>query len=215
MPLSTITVRPIGNIDRRNAVDEGDMTDVLIRENMEVIGIGNARMVKKLPGTDRLTATGLSSGSFTWAYRYYSGNVAKTFAFSNGVLYHVAPNGALTSKVSVLSTTAYPSAEIMKVSGNNVMYFVDGANGMWSHDGNSGHDFVKENSVTLNFVQIISHLDRMWGFEENSDTLNFSVNLNPVNYTDSTDAGSVSVGAKRGSKIQFIALLYETLFIFK
>lgn len=203
-----------GTINRRDPGDKLTEGQVRARENFLVTGIGESKHNQKMLGSDRLTTSALSK-KFTWASRYYSGQIAKTFAFSNGTIYHISEAGTATAKKTNLNPSSYPSNQIMKVSGNNVMYLVDGFNGMYSHDGNIGQEWNKENSVELNFVQILSHLDRMVGFEEDSEDLYISANLNPTNYTDSTDAIVITIGAKRGAKIMAIALLNETLYIFK
>lgn len=202
-----------GNINRRDPRDKLKSGDVLERENFYVVGNDKKQNIK-IPGSDRLTGNATGT-SFTWLARYYSGKTAKLFGFNNGSIYHIEPLGATTQKVGSLNVFAKPKSEIMKVSSNNVMYFVDGFNGMYSHDGNVGHDWNKETSVSLNFVWIISHLDRMWGVEEDSEDLYFSKNLTPTDYTDATDAGVITIGAKRGAKIQALFLLNETLYILK
>ena len=86
---------------------------------------------------------------------------------------------------------------------------------MYSHDGNLSNNFRIETAVTRNFVWMVSFLDRMFAFEEDSEDLYFSANLVPTDFTNSTDAGLITIGAKGGSKIQAIAILNETLYIFK
>ena len=214
MPRQTLDISPVGVVNRRDAVDEMDATNVSSRENFLVEGIGDAKKNKKMPGSDRLT-DGDISNVYTWIARYYSGSTAKSFAFNDGSLYHISPAGAETAKITGLSKTAYPVSEITKFSGNNVMFFADGFNGMYSHDGNADNSWKKESVVTLNFVGMVSHLDRMFGFEEDSENLYVSSNLDPTDYTDADDTAVITIGAKRGAKIQGIALLFETLFIFK
>ena len=217
MPNQILTVSPTGRINRRDKPDEIGDDEVLSRENFIVIGTKNKKN-KKIPGSDRLNATSAGTPPFVWAQRYYTGGAfRKSFAYNqNGTLYHIADNGTLTSLITTFSPLAYPSSAIMKVSGNDILYFAEGiANSIYSYDGNAGNTFTREGSVTLTPVIMISHLDRLWVVEEDSDSVNFSVNLNPVNFTDSTDAGTISIGAKRGSKIQALAILNETLYIFK
>jgi len=116
----------------------------------------------------------------------------------------------------VFSPLSRPCWVNIRVSDNDVLYFSEGVStGMYSYDGNLDNTFVKENAVTLNLVDMISWLDRNWGFEEDEEALNFSKNLVPTNFTDSTDAGTMIVGAKAGSKIQRIGLHRDTLYIFK
>ena len=214
MPIQELVINPVGRINRRDVPGFMSQEEVRMRQNLYVIGNGENKQNKKMPGSERLTSS-VDSGSYTWLSRYYSGNIAKKFGFKNGRIYHVAEDGTETQKLGSLNTGARPVSEIMKVSENNVMYFVDGFNGMYSHDGNIGQEWDKENSVSLNFVYILSHLDRMFGFTEDSEDLYFSKNLDPVNFTDSTDAGLITIGAKRGAKIQAIALLNETLYVIK
>lgn len=214
MPSQDITIFPTGKINRRDPAAYIDQSEVRMRQNMLVIGNGDNKQVKKMPGSDRYTNTTVD-GLYTWASRYYSAGITKTFAFAKGSLYYIASDGTPTNVLGVLNQTARPVSEIMKISDNNVMYLSDGFNGMYSHDGNIANTWNKEATVTLNFVHMISHLDRMFGIEENSEDLYFSANLQPYNYTDSNDAGLITIGAKRGAKIQALVLLNETLYIFK
>ena len=217
MPRNIIRIEPIEKINRRDLVTDIGDKQVLSRENLAVIGSKNMK-VKKLPGSSRLNATAVdSTGPITWIHRYYNTTpVARTFFFSQGKLYYTDENGNTSELLTLFSTNAYPSSVEMRVTGNDVLYFSEGNNtGMYSYNGNNGNNFQLESAVTLNFVGMISWLDRLWGFEENSEVINFSKNLVPTNFTDSTDAGQITIGASRGSKIMAIALLNETLYIFK
>jgi len=216
MPRQDVEVNVTGKINRRDPIDELATGEVNTRENLMVIGVGNNKTLKKVPGSNRLT-DGDITGKYTWAGRYYDGQTAKTFAYNQtlGKMYHIAPSGAETVVLPSLTTLAYPAAETMKVGSYNKMYVAVGASGMFSHDGNNGHTMEAESDVTLDFVGMVSHLDRMWGFEEDSEDLYFSKNLTPTNFTDTDDAGTITIGAKRGAKIMQIALLNEVLYIFK
>lgn len=213
-----IQILPVGRINRRDLVSEIDDDQVLSRENFAVIGSKNKKL-KKLPGSDRFNSSSFTAGPTVWGYRYYTkSNKRKTFFFNqgDGSIYHISDAGVLTQDVSIFSHITYPCAEEMRVSGVDQLFFSEGVNtGMYSYDGNDSNHFIKETSVTLNFVGMVSWLDRMWGFEEDSEDLYFSANLNPTDYTNSTDAGMMTIGAKRGSKIQQIIVDNETLYIFK
>ena len=207
-------------INRRDLPNRLRDGEVLSRENMEIIGIGEEKRNRKVSGADRFS-TANTGTSYTWGFRYYTkigDSVArKTFAFNtNGSLYFIDDNGNETAAITIFTGTARPCAEVMRISSNDVLLFSEGINtGMYSHDGNIANNFLKETAVTLNLVDMISHLDRLFGIEENSEDVNFSKNLDPTNFTDSTDAGTFTVGAKRSSKIQKLVLLNETLFILK
>ena len=71
---------------------------------------------------------------------------------------------------------------------------------MYSHDGNLSNNFRIETAVTRNFVWMVSFLDRMFAFEEDSEDLYFSANLVPTDFTNSTDAGLITIGAKGGAR---------------
>lgn len=214
MPRSIIRISPVGQINRRDIVTDIGDEQVLSRQNMAVIGSKNKK-VKKVPGSSRHAFVD-SSTPVTWITRYYNQTqVARTFFFSGGKLYYADENGNVTQLITIFNPNAYPVSVEMRVTSNDVLYFSDGFNGMYSYDGNNGNTFNKEPNVTLNFVGMIPWLDRLWGFEENSETIYFSKNLDPTNFTDSTDAGLITIGASRGSKIMAIALLNETLYIFK
>lgn len=212
-----LTIKPVGIMNRRDKANEGDFKQVLWRQNFRVIGIGEAMKNVKLPGSDRYTTSAISESPVVWGHRYYtSGNFARTFAFAGGVLSYIDNYGTKTEIINTFLPTAYPCSEIFKVSGNDLLLFSAGdGTGMYSYDGNLTPTFQKQNQVTLNFAGFLSHLDRIFGFEEGSDNLYFSVNLDPFDYTNSTDAGVITIGAGRGSKIMGLALLNETLYIFK
>jgi len=217
MPVQDLKLMMGGKVNRRDPIDELAEGDVRSRENFMVVGVGkNTRVNKKMSGSSRYSTNDITD-SIRWLARYYNENsqTRKTFAFANGKLYHYAPNGDETEKITDMEATAIPDHEIMKVSGNIIMYVVDGSTGMRSHDGNEGHDWITETDVTLNFVKIVSHLDRLWGFEENSDNLYFSANLAPTDFTSATDAGVITIGAQRGSRIKNVFLWNEVLYILK
>ncbi len=211
-----ITLKPVGRINRRNLVTQIGDEEVLSRENLFVIG-DKEKYVKKLPGASRYNSTSVGSMPVTAMFRYYSkANMRKNFFFSNGKLYFIDDLGNTTELVSVFAPTAYPSFASMRVSGNDVGLMSEGISaGMYSYDGNGSNTWVKETGVTQNFVQILPFIDRIFAFEEDSEDLAFSKNLDPTNFTDSTDAGVITIGARRGSKIMAIGILAETLFIFK
>ena len=212
-----IIITPTGIINRRDKDCEGDMSHVVERENFRVIGVGKAKRNRKIAGSDRYTTIAVGSNPFTWGKRYYTSNdFTKTFAFSGGSLYHVDNLGSTEALIETFYPKARPCSEIFKVSGNDLLLFSEGVDtGMYSYDGNTTPTFTKEESVTLNFVDMVSHLDRIFGIEENSDILYFSKNLDPFDYTDSTDAGQITIGAGRGSKNIKLCLLNETIYILK
>jgi len=208
-----------GRMNRRDLPTKLRSGEVINRENFEVIGIGESKRNRKVSGASRFSDT--DTGTFySWGTRYYTrsggSDVRKTFAFNNGKIYHISDNGAETELIGIFSQTARPCSEVMRVSANDVLFFSEGINtGLYSHDGNVANNFSHETSVSLNFVDMVSHLDRLFGIEENSEDVNFSKNLEPTNFTDSTDAGLFTVGAKRSSKNQKLVILNETLFILK
>lgn len=203
----------INRVDLPNYI--GD-TEVLKRENFMVIGKGENASNRKVPGASRHTSTD-TGDYYISGYRYYTTKDArKTFAFNNGKIYFISDGGVETELISVFSAAARPAWEQIRVSGSDILYFSEGINtGLYSHDGNISNVFTKENAVTLNFVGLLSHLDRLFGFEEDSEDLYFSKNLDPTNFTDSTDAGQITIGPRRGSKIVSIKVLYGTIYIFK
>ena len=216
MPRRFFTIGIDGRINRRDLLNKIEDGEVRIRENLMVVGSGKEKLNRKVPGSKRYTTVD-TGDYYISGYRYYTKKDArKTFAFNNGLIYSVAESGAVTADTNPFSVTAIPSWEIMRVSDTDFLYFSEGVNtGMFSHDGNIGNTWKKETAVTLNLVGMLSWLDRMWGFEEDSEDLNFSANLVPTNFTDSTDAGTITIAAKRGSKIMAIALLYDSLYILK
>ena len=219
MPRDIISISPVGNIDRRNLVTLGKSEDVLSRENLAVIGINkDERRVRKMAGSDRYNTTSVGSLPVTSIFRYYSGaSLRKNFFYAGGYLYFIDESGTATQILGFFSLNAYPTFLQFKVSGSNIAYFMEGVStGMYSYDGNIGNSWTKETAVTLNFVDAVGFLDRMFAFEEDSEDLYFSKNLEPTNFTDSTDAGVITIGAKRGSKLQRIMVGDDSnLYIFK
>lgn len=217
--LPTIEYDLTGVVNRRDSSDTLTKGQVLSRENLVVMGVGEQKTNKKMMGSDRVNPTDIG-GVFLSGYRYYNGNTAITFLYhtdkaGNGTLYHMDNFGNLTNKIT-LPHIHYPQPcwEEIKVSGANILYFSDGYNGLYSYDGNFDFEWTKT-PVELNFVQMVSFLDRLWGFEEDSDTVYFSVNGDPTNFTDTSDAGAFLVGSKRGAKLQSLAIYLETIFFFK
>ena len=222
MPRDTFKIRPVGIIDRRGIVTTIQDINVLSRENLMVIGQSEKeRYVKKVSGTRRYNATSVGSYPVVSMARYLSKTITKSFFFSGGSVYYIDPNGNTTQLspvggLGVFDQNAIPVFIGMRVSGSDILYFIEGINtGMYSYDGNIGNAFTKEIAVTLNFVDAVEYLDRMFAFEEDSEDLYFSKNLDPTNFTDSSDAGVITIGARRGSKNQKLAVLNETLYIFK
>lgn len=211
-----VRIKPTGRMNRRAIATDLADTQVINRVNFYVSGQKEYAKVKKFPGSTRYNSTSVGDEAVTWAARYYTkANKRRNYFFSNGVLYHIDDLGTTTTVGSFFSMEAYPVSVEMRVSDIDILYFTDGVNGMYSYDGNTSNTFTPETNVNLNFVGMVSWLDRLWGFEEDSEDLYFSVNLDPTNFTDSTDAGIITIGAKRGSKIQQIIVYQETLFIFK
>ena len=213
---TTLPVMCSGRIDRRNLPNEIADGDVISRENFEVIGVGKMKRNRKVAGANRFSDAD-TGDYYTSGIRYYLNSTQrKTFALNNGRIYQVDDNGVESITTPVFAPTAIGCWEQMRVSGNNVLYFAEGVNtGMYSYDGNIGNVFTQESAVTLNFVGMVGHLDRLWGFEEDSETLHGSANLDFTDFTDATDSIEIVVGAKRGSKIIAVVALRGTLFIFK
>mgnify|MGYP001585929653 FL=1 len=209
-----------GRIDRRSLPNRLNPGDVLIRENFSVEGIGEEKRCRKVAGATRFSDTNTGT-SYVWGTRYYTkvggSDVRKTYAFNNnGKLYFIDDNGAETELLGIFSPIARPCSETMRISSNDVLLFSEGiSTGMYSHDGNPANNFQKETAVTLNIVDMVSYLDRLFAIEENSEDVNFSKNLAPTNFTDSTDAGIITVGAKRSSKLQKLVLLGEAIYFLK
>lgn len=218
MPSQIVNIPCTDRINRRAILSEVPNGQVISRTNFYVTGQKPYLKVKKFPGSDRYNATSVGNYPAVWAHRYYTKlDVRKNFFFSSGVLYFIDEHGNTTALTpTVFSPTAYPCSVQARASSTDKLFFSEGeTTGMYSHDGNIGNVFQKEDAVTLNFSGMAVHLDRIFGFEEDSEDLYYSVNLDFTNFTDSTDAGVITIGAKRSSKIQQIIVYQETLFIFK
>lgn len=213
----TIVISPTGRINRRDKANEIEDDQVLSRENFMVIGAKNKK-IKKVSGSDRLNSTAISTKPFVWGTRYYSKiSDRHTFGFNqDGALYFIDDLGNTTQLISTFDPTAYPCSAQMRVSEQDILFFSEGKNtGMYSYDGNTSYTFTKEIAVTKNFVGMVPFLDRLWGFEEDSDVLCGSATLQPTVFDDPNDSIEIQVGPKRGSKIQALALMNETMYIFK
>ena len=218
MPRQTIKIAPIGNIDRRHLVNLGNNIDVLSRENLSVIGFkSEERHIKKCSGSDRYNLESVGNYQVVSPFRYYGLNSRKNYFFSGGRVYFIDENGNTSEVLSLFNVNAYPTFVEMQVSSAYMLYFMEGiSTGMYSHDGNISNVFQQETAVTLNLVDAVAWIDRMVGFEENSEDLYLSKNLEPTNFTDSTDAVVITIGAKRGSKLQKVIVgADDNLYIFK
>ena len=219
--LPVVEIETTGNVNRRDSRDKLKKGDVVWRENFLVYGIGDSKTNKKHPGSDRYNGTAVT-GTFTSGYRYYSGALAKTYAFCDGDKYlkFLDDNGNISDillQPSNPNDVAYPVWEEMRVSLNNLLLFADGFNGIYTYDGNIGNTFTKT-AATLNPVDMLSFLDRLFVIEEYSDVLSYGANVtnggSPTDFTG-TDAGEITVGPKRGSKLMRAIYFMGTLFLFK
>lgn len=219
MPRKTVKIMPVGNIDRRSLVTQGKSNAVLTRENMFVVGSDpESQFIRKHSGSDRYNSSTVSSYKAVSPFRYYDVlNSRKNFFFSGGKVWFIDEAGNTDEVLSLFNVNAYPVFVEAQVSSNRILYFMEGVNtGMYSYDGNLSNTFQKEVAVTLDPVDAVMWLDRMWVFEEDSESLYFSKNLEPTNFTDSTDAGVIIIGAKRGSKLQKVIVGNDdNLYIFK
>jgi len=223
LPLPIKEISVIGNINRRDLRDMLKKGDVLARENFIVYGIADAKRLKKTPGSDRYTSAEIGT-TYTSGYRYYNGNVGKTYAYNDGTkkLYFIDENGIETSVLDVPAvpgTPSYPCFETIRVSGNNVMLFSDGVNPIYTYDGNIGNTFAVGADITTLPVDMLAYLDRIFAFEENSDVLLGSENVtnggSPTQFSSATDSFEITIGAKRGSKLMRIVFWLGTVYLFK
>lgn len=221
--LKVLGISVCGNLNRRDARDALKEGDVISRENMFVYGIGKAKRCKKSPGSDRYSGSAIGT-VYTSGYRYYSDTIAKTYAYNDGTkkLYFIDENGNETSVLDVPTTPgmpSYPVFETIRVSGNNVMLFSDGVNPIYTYDGNIGNTFTMTTNDAVPLVDMLAYLDRIFGFEEDSDVLLGSENVtnggSPTNFSSALDSINITVGAKRGSKLMRIVFWLGTIYLFK
>lgn len=228
--LPVTSIDTTGVVNRRGAVDGLKKGEVLSRENLRVIGLEvSERLNKKFNGSDRYNATEVSGGIFLSGYRYYNGdadhvNFAVTFLYwwnrsTEGRLYHIDNHGNVTLK-ETLPVNGYPQPcwEQVKVSSNNLLLFADGFNGIWSYDGNTDYSWIQR-STAKNPVWMRMHLDRLFAFEENSDSLIYAINVTGggevTNFADSTDAGEIVIGPRRGARLQWGEVDSQDLYMWK
>lgn len=216
MPRQFVKERPTGLINRRDLPQDLEPGQVQLRENFIVLGVGDNKRNRKHPGAKRFT-TSTTGVSYTSGFVYYmKQNVRKILGFNNGKIYFVGENGSEDEDIPIFAVDAIPTWVNMRVSGNDVVYFSAGdGSGFYAYDGNIANEFQLQPAVTLNIVDMVEFLDRLFVIEEDSEVSSFSKNLDFTNFTDSSDAGEITVEATGGSKIVKQAVLGEQLFYLK
>ena len=177
-------------------------------------------VLKKVEGTERYNLDSLGNHPITWVHRYYGRKadgqkVKKVFCFYDDAIYVGNDQARTLSAVeSGFNKGGYPSSEIIQVGGNARMYFFnEGKDVPYYYEGGTGNTFY-QSAITLQPIMGVAWLDRLWVFEENSNVLYYSKNLDPENFTDSTDAGEIQIGISKREIIMGIIRYNDTLYIF-
>ena len=212
-----ITETPTGRINRRDLPQDLAAGEVQDRSNFIVIGVGENKRNRKHPGATRFTDNDTGTSYTSGRVYYTNGNVRKIIAFnSNGKLYFISENGEETEDVPIFIGSSIPCWATFRVSSNDTLFFCAGDNsGLYEYSGQVANNFQLVPSFSLNPVDMVPHLDRMFYVEEDSDVTTFSKNLDPTNVTDSSDAGEITVEAAGGSKIVKQVVFREQMFFLK
>ena len=211
-----ITERPTGRINRRDLPQDLAPGEVQARENFIVIGVGENKRNRKHPGATRFTDND-TGNSYTSGQAYYTGSARKIIAFnSNGKLYFIGEDGSETVDVPIFIGSSRPCWATFRVTSNDTLFFCAGDNsGLYYYSGQVANNFQLQSGFSLNPVDMVPHLDRMFYVEEDSEVSTFSKNLDPTNVTDSSDAGEITVEAAGGAKIMKQVVFREQMFYLK
>lgn len=166
--------------------------------------------IKTMAGNERYDSTA-KAGSCQWAKRIYyqigADSYRHMFSVIGGKMYKGNDNGQTLNQVPINSDMLlqteldiFLSDATIEVSGNVINFLVDGKYfykfipniaGEWDRldvkldiDGN-----------TIEPIDIIVYQDRLWCLVKNKNVVLFSKNLNPENFSDSTDAGLIQLPA--------------------
>ena len=200
----------INNVDPVHTMLPGELT---IAQNV----LCKAKKLEKIPGSDEYM-TGLP-GSVPWCERYYGikpdgTEVKYSFAFSEGKVYSKnEPLNTVTERLSGLDENSVPESVLTRSGGNNILFLFTGQT-PYEYNGNDSLTW-KKSIIEHDFIQGVWWLDKLWAFEDNTSTLWYSKTTDPSNFTDSTDAGFLSIAASDGGKIISIMLIGDILYIFK
>lgn len=142
-------------------------------------------------------------------------DIKHTFFFSSGKIFSVnEPFKTVTERQSGFTENSRPESTLTRSGGNNIEFFFSGNEVPYEYNGNDSLTW-KKSIIEQTFIQGAWWLDKLFAFEDNTSTLFFSKTNDPSNFTDSTDAGFLSIAAANGGKIIGIALIGDILYVFK
>lgn len=153
-------------------------------------------------------------GDIKWSKRIYytiGGDFKKDqFAIADGKIYKLNEADKTLNQVTIDNNLAtfmdqefYPIDATIKVAEQVTTFLIDGMY-FYKYNGNDSGNWEKlplKQDVDGNDIEpvyIAEYLDRLWVLCKQRNVLLFSKNLNPENYSDSTDAGLIDLSPGKG-----------------
>lgn len=190
--------------------------------------------LRTMNGNTRYNSTAVP-GLPQWGKRFYyligTDLFRSTFAVIGGIMYKGDDGSGTFNRVPInnafdiqLDSSSVPMDAAIEVSGNVVRYLVDGTYfykfvpnlaGEWERLMPS----VDVDGVTIEPVDVVAYQDRLFILVKNRNVILFSKNLDPENFSDSTDAGLIQLPAGNGGYPQklivfngFLNVMHEDYF---
>lgn len=209
--MSKLNIRPFEGINRR--LPEHRITGDKKQYFSELINYINLDgRWQTIFGAERLDSTD-HGGFCSWIKRMYwaEGNDKQKalFAILNRQFYKADEDSArmnlcqINQSDEIKIEDVYPSSARLKVSGNVCEYLVDGRF-FYKFDGNEAGQWERLNVLIdtdgneIEPIDIVEYQDRAFVLVKQRNIILFSKNLNPENYSDSTDAGIIELPPGNG-----------------
>ena len=210
-----LPVRPLGGINRRQPEHViGRKTKAGIEECQELrnlISLDNR--IRIVPGASRLDQTA-KSGDVKWCKRiYYSigGDFKKDqFCVILGKLYKLNESAGTLNQVPIsasmdiqMDADFWPIDATIKIAEQVTTFLVDGEF-FYKFNGNDSGNWdqlpIKQDvdGNDIEPIYILEYLDRLFVLVKKKNILIFSKNINPENFSDSTDAGIIDLPPGKG-----------------
>lgn len=168
---------------------------------------------KLFGGASRANTVALT-GDIKWSKRIYytsGGDLKKDeFEISDGKIYKLNEQDKTLNQVPIsndlatfMNTTFYPIDANIRIAEQVTTFLVDGTF-FYKYNGNDTGNWEKlpaktdTDGNTMFPIYICEYLDRLWVLVKQKNILIFSKNLNPENYSDSTDAGIIDLSPGNG-----------------
>ncbi len=201
MPL--FKVNPHGGLNRR--FPEHKLTGKEIHKCQELRNLLSLDgRIYLVPGASRYNSTALTN-DIKWAKKIYytigGDNKKDQFVISGGKIYKGNEQSQALNQVTInnsldisLDSNFYPIDTTIKVAEQVSTFLVDGTY-FYKFNGNDSGNWERlpikldTDGDTIQPIFIIEYLDRLWVLVKQKNILIYSKNLNPENFSDSTDAG--------------------------